>query len=638
VGGFIEKLKSWWAKKSKTDKVIFLIFFCVGVFLAWQYSDRNAQSTHEISLSQTVVLSKTDVFSKAVVTSDSTYSPPANVITFTVANDAKTVDVNGKDITLTKGQEVKVNVGSMSLKDLSDIGFKIPVEYIQTYKGTDWGKILSSLLGPILMIGFLIYMMGGGLIGGGYKKFKSDSHNIRFSDVGGIAEVKSDLKDVVNYLRDKRYYERVGARIPKGILLIGPPGVGKTLIARAMATEAGVPFYYTGGSDFHNTFFAGVAGMKVKALFKQARKTPSIVFIDEFDAVAHNRNAATGDLGGEMNRTLNQLLAEMDGFKPNQGVIVIAATNRPEVLDPAVTRAGRFDQRIHIGLPNYQERVDILKIHTKDKPLAEDVNLESISKQTGGLSGADLANIVNEAAVFAGRKHYPEIAMADMNEAIDKVTAGEARKSLVVSLSERKVLAYHEAGHAVVSSLIDNGEKVQHISILPHGSAGGFTRMSTEKEDVLLSKSKAMSLIAVLLAGRTAEELIIKDITSGAQSDLQKANTLAYEMIAHFGMGSEYGLRYRSVIEPKDSDDGLINREVNSILNECHEKAKSILSGHNDVLVKVADKLLEVESLDGAELEVLFPLGVQYPDACVASSWGGAVIPRCLHRGASLVG
>ncbi len=603
---YIAKIKAWWQKKSKIDKIFLVICVVIGIGLGVkEYTDRKTPIIPEIALSQAVKLSQINTFKKAVIVSDSTYSPPASVITLTVAKDIKTVDVNGKEVTLLKDSGVTTNAGSMSLKELSDIGFKIPDEYVQTYKATDWAK-WSSVIFQFALYGLLAwYLFGGGLIGGSYKKFKKESNNIHFSDIGGIAEVKSDLKTVVNYLQDKRYYERLGARTPKGILLIGPPGVGKTLIARAMATEAGVPFYYTGGSEFHNTFFAGVAGMKVKALFRQARKSPSIVFIDEFDAVAHNRNAATGDLGGEMNRTLNQLLAEMDGFKPNQGVIVIAATNRPEVLDPAVTRAGRFDQRIYIGLPNYQERVEILKVHTKDKPIAEDVNLESISKQTGGLSGADLANIVNEAAVFAGRKHHSEITMANITESINKVTAGQERKSLVVAPNERKVLAYHEAGHAVVSSLIKDGERVQHISILPHGSAGGFTRMSIEKETVLLSKSKAMSTIAVLLAGRVAEELAIGDVTSGAQADLQHANSIAFEMVAHYGMGGEYGLRYRSVTEPKDSDDGLINREVNKILNDCHESAKAILGGHNDKLVEVADKLLAAESLDGAELEAL---------------------------------
>jgi len=606
VGDFTEKIKRWWGKKSNTDKIVIALCLVAIVGLgAKTYTDKQSQSTPEIALSQAVRLSQNVTFSKAVIVSDSSFSPPANVITFTVsANETKAVDVKGKETTLVKDQKVIVNAGSMNIKELSDIGLKMPAEYVQTSKAYDWGKLANDMLFPVLMIALLWFMMSGGIASGGYDKFKKENNNVRFSDIGGISEVKDDLKDVVNFLRNRDYFDRVGARVPKGILLAGPPGTGKTLLARALATEASVPFYYTTGAEFH-TMWVGMAGMRIKKLFKKARKTASIIFIDEFESIAHARSAGGSDAGREWNHTLTQLLSEMDGFKPTDRVLVIASTNRPEVLDPAALRSGRFDLRINVGLPNYQERCQILKIHTRDKPLSQDVSIESLAKQTGGLSGADLANIVNEAAVIAGRKRSYEISMGNLVSAIDKVLVGSARKNVVISDKERKVLAYHEAGHAVVSSLIEDGETVQHISILPHGSAGGFTRMSNENETVLLSKAKAMSTIAVLLAGRTAEEIAIGDITSGAQSDLQRANALAFEMVAHFGMSSEYGLRYRSPIEVKDSGDDLINREVNTILNECHESAKKILSGNNDKLVKVADKLLETESLDGQELEAL---------------------------------
>lgn len=456
-------------------------------------------------------------------------------------------------------------------------------------------------------------MMGGGMFGKSGTMFKRDENIVSFADVGGLGEVKDSLKEVVDFIKDRSYFDKVGAQIPRGILLVGPPGTGKTLLARALATEADVPFIYSSGAEFQSSFVAATA-MKVRALFKRAKKYPScIVFIDEFDSLGHKRGFGSTDLQRDESNTLNQLLSEMDGFKKDSKVMVLAATNRVEVLDPAVLRPGRFDRKINVFLPALRERIEILQIHSKGKPFDKDVSMENISKQTSGFSGADLTSLLNEAAITAARKHENEITNQSIMEAIDRVLVGEERQGFVLSDKERKFVAYHESGHAVVASFIPEIDKVQRISILPHGQAGGLTRISVDTENVLISKSKAMGTISVLLGGRVAEQLVMGDISSSAQDDIKKANAIAREMVVHYGMGKESGLIYdgyneTGVKELSNFTCDTIDIEISSILNECYRKAEETISGHREILDRIANRLLEVETLNGDEIEQLVKL------------------------------
>jgi len=442
------------------------------------------------------------------------------------------------------------------------------------------------------------------------ERFKKDKNVVSFSDIGGLEEVKESLKEVVGFIKDRGFYDRVGAQIPRGLLLVGPPGVGKTLLARALATEADVPFLYASGSEFQSSFVAATA-MRVKKLFKKAKKFPScIVFIDEFDSLGHKRGVAASDLQRDERNTLNMLLAEMDGFKKESGVVVLAATNCVEVLDPAVLRPGRFDRKIHVFPPTLKERIEILKIHAQGKPFAYDVTMENIARQTAGFSGADLAALMNESAILTAKKHESEITNQTVMETIDKVAVGEERKGFVLKGKEKKTVAYHEAGHAVVASFIPEADKVQRISILPHGQVGGLTRMAVDTEKVLISKTKALSAITVLLGGRVSEEMVMGDITSGAQNDIKQSNTIAREMVTHYGMGKESGLVYDDSNETgakilSSFAYEVIDYEIDRILLKCQKDAKKLLVKHKSVLNRIANRLLEVETLNGEEIDKL---------------------------------
>ncbi|MFA5300190.1 MAG: AAA family ATPase, partial [Lutibacter sp.] len=427
---------------------------------------------------------------------------------------------------------------------------------------------------------------------------------ILFKDVGGIVEVKESLKEVVGFLKNPDYYQRLGARIPHGILLEGLPGTGKTMLAQAIANEAGVPFYYATGSEFHG-MFVGLAASRVKKLFKTAKKQTSVIFIDEFESIGHKRMQGSSDAMREWNHTLTQLLSEMDGFKENDNVIVLAATNRADVLDPAVVRAGRFDRKINVPLPILKDRIEILKIHAVGKKF-ENMNLTSIAKQTVGFSGADLALLINEAAIVAGRERKEKISLEHINKALDKISVGEERRNLNLTKQEKRMIAYHEAGHALTAYLIPDADKVQRISILPHGQAGGFTRLADEKERITLSENKALATISVLLGGRIAEEMI-GEITSGAQNDLQKCNELAREMVEHYGMGQQFNFRYVSqnsmgMKEASLENQKIIDEDINTILEQCHQKATELILNNREKLDKLTGKLLEVESLNAEEL------------------------------------
>ncbi len=440
-------------------------------------------------------------------------------------------------------------------------------------------------------------------------------------DVAGLKEEKEDLEEIIEFLKEPAKFTKVGARIPKGVLLEGPPGTGKTLLAKAIAGEAGVPFFSISGSDFVE-MFVGVGASRVRDLFLNAkRNAPCIVFIDEIDAVARRRGTGMGGGHDEREQTLNQLLVEMDGFGINEGIIVMAATNRVDILDPAILRPGRFDRKISVGSPDVGGREDILKIHAKNKPLAEDVDLKQIAQTTAGFTGADLENLLNEAAIIAAKRNRGFIKQEDIKKAFIKVGIGSEKKSRVVTEKERKITAYHEAGHAILFHVLPDVGPVYTVSIIPTGiGAAGYTMPLPEKDEMFLTKGKMKQEIMVSLGGRIAEEIIFGDITTGASSDIKKATKVARKMVTRFGMSEQIGL-----INYDDEDDEVfigrdlahtrshseaianeIDREVKRIIDECYRKAKEIIEENDSVLHKCAEMLLEKEKISRTEFEELF--------------------------------
>ncbi len=444
------------------------------------------------------------------------------------------------------------------------------------------------------------------------KIFIDNKPKVTFKDVAGIDEVKEEVSEIVDFLKNPRKYQQLGGRIPKGVLLAGAPGTGKTLLAKAIAGEANVPFLSVSGSEFVE-MFVGVGASRVRDLFEQAKRhAPCIVFIDEIDAVGRRRGG--GFTGGhdEREQTLNQLLVEMDGFESSEGIIVIAATNRPDILDPALLRPGRFDRQIFVPLPDVKGRLEILKIHTKDKPLAEDVDLEVIARSTPGFSGADLANIVNEAALIAARKNHGKITMEDFEEAKDKVTMGIERKSMVLSEQEKITTAYHEAGHALVAKLLPNADKVHKVTIIPRGKALGVTQQLPEEDRYTYTKDYLLDKLCVLFGGRVAEELALGTISTGAGNDIERATEIARKMVTEWGMSDRIGpiaVRTKEQFgEPSEmvSEDmkRLIDREVKRIIKEAYEKTREILSNNMEKLENLARALLDRETLTGDEIDL----------------------------------
>ncbi|WP_456455131.1 ATP-dependent zinc metalloprotease FtsH [Thermovibrio sp.] len=444
------------------------------------------------------------------------------------------------------------------------------------------------------------------------KIFIDNKPKVTFKDVAGIDEVKEEVAEIVDFLKNPKKYQQLGGRIPKGVLLAGAPGTGKTLLAKAIAGEANVPFLSVSGSEFVE-MFVGVGASRVRDLFEQAKKhAPCIVFIDEIDAVGRKRGAGISGSHDEREQTLNQLLVEMDGFESSDGIIVIAATNRPDILDPALLRPGRFDRQIYVPLPDVKGRLEILKIHTKNKPLAEDVDLEVIARSTPGFSGADLANIVNEAALIAARKNHGKIMMEDFEEAKDKVTMGIERKSIVLSEKEKITTAYHEAGHALVAKLLPNADKVHKVTIIPRGKALGITQQLPEEDRYTYTKEYLLDKLAVLFGGRVAEELALGTISTGAGNDIERATELARKMVAEWGMSEKIGpisVKIREQFgEPVEivSEElrRLIDKEVKRIINETYSRTKELLSQNINKLENLAKALLERETLTGEEIDL----------------------------------
>ncbi|RME62236.1 MAG: ATP-dependent zinc metalloprotease FtsH [Caldilineae bacterium] len=502
---------------------------------------------------------------------------------------------------------------------------------IQVEAPTGWeiyGGLLMALLPVALIAVFFIFILrqaqGAGNQAFSFGKsrarmFTGDKPTVTFDDVAGNEEAKQELQEVVEFLREPQKFANLGARIPKGVLLVGPPGTGKTLMAKAVSGEAGVPFFSISGSEFVE-MFVGVGASRVRDLFEQAKKnSPCIIFIDEIDAVGRHRGAGLGGSNDEREQTLNQILVEMDGFDTDVNIIVIAATNRPDILDPALLRPGRFDRRVTMDAPDVKGRRAILDVHVRGKPLATDVDLDVVAKQTPGFVGADIENLVNEAAILAARRNRRSIGMAEFQEAIERVIAGPERRSRLITPKEKEIVAYHEAGHAVVMHLLPNHDPVHKVTIVPRGMAGGYTMPLPEEESMLTSREKLRDELAALLGGRVAEELRFGDVTTGASNDLERVTNMARTMITQWGMSEklgpiQYGQREemvflgRAIAETRNYSDRVaqeIDEEVRKLVDEAHQRCRQILMTHRDKLDAVAHRLLEVETLHAPEFEAI---------------------------------
>jgi cell division protease FtsH len=501
-----------------------------------------------------------------------------------------------------------------------------------------WQGLLANIFPVLLLIGAWIFLMqqtqGGGNRVMQFGKSRAKLHSeektrVTFDDVAGVDEAKEELAEVVEFLKHPKKFMELGARIPKGVLLFGPPGTGKTLLAKAVAGEAGVPFFSISGSDFVE-MFVGVGASRVRDLFDQAKKqSPCIVFIDEIDAVGRQRGAGLGGGHDEREQTLNQLLVEMDGFGANEGIIVLAGTNRPDILDPALLRPGRFDRQIAVDRPDVLGRKEILKVHAKGKPLAKEVDLDVLARRTPGFTGADLANLMNEAALLAARKNKKQIGMDELEDAVDRVIAGPERKSRLISEKEKRLVAYHEGGHTLVAWLIPNTDPVHKVSIIPRGGAGGYTLMLPKEDRYFATKGELMDQVAILLGGRVAESLVLNEISTGAQNDLERASALSRKMVTEYGMSEAVGPltlgnKQEQVFLGRDfardrnySEEvaALIDKEVRRMIDVSYERAKKLISENIAKLHLLAEELMKKETLEGEEVRLLLE---QNGDAAVS--------------------
>lgn len=506
--------------------------------------------------------------------------------------------------------------------------YQVPVKFRSSpISAVQWQQLILSILLMLGFIGFLFLifrqMQAGNQQAFNFarsraRRYDQNQPRVTFEDVADLEEAKEELKEVIEFLKNPQRFQALGAKVPKGVLLMGPPGSGKTLLARAVAGEAGVPFFHVSGSEFVE-MFVGVGAARVRDLFEQAKANrPCIIFIDELDAVGRLRFAGIGGGHDEREQTLNQLLVEMDGLEQNSGIIVVAATNRPDVLDPALLRPGRFDRRIVIDYPDAKGREAILRVHLRGKPLSDDVDIEKLAKQTAGFSGADLANMVNEAAILAARKNKTKIEMSDLLEALEKVIAGPEKKSRLITEREKRILAYHESGHALVSKLLKVRE-VTKVTIIPRGLALGYTLNLPQEDRYLMTRKELLDEMTVMLAGRAAEEVVFGEVTTGAQNDLERVTELARKMVCEFGMSERLGpvtlgrkagpiFLGRDIVEDRNYSEAVANeidREVRRIVEECYERAKRLLQENRHLLDAIANRLLEKETIDGEELDEL---------------------------------
>lgn len=494
--------------------------------------------------------------------------------------------------------------------------------------------IVVNVLPIVLLVGFAFWFLNKQLAGNkssldfgkSRARLSSDNNKVTFKDVAGLKEEKEEVKELIDFLKNPKKFQSLGARIPKGVLLMGPPGTGKTLLARAVAGEANVPFYFISGSDFVE-LFVGVGASRVRDMFQQAkRNAPCLIFIDEIDAVGRQRGTGLGGGHDEREQTLNQLLTEMDGFGANEGIIIIAATNRPDVLDPALLRPGRFDRQVTVNLPDIREREEILAVHAKNKTLADNITLENLAKRTPGFSGADLENLLNEAALLAVRRNKNKITMSEIDEATDRVLMGPAKTSRKYSENDRKLVAYHEAGHAVIGIKLKNASDVQKVTIIPRGQAGGYNMMVPTEEKLCSTRTDLLEEITGLLGGRTAEEVEFGEITTGAHNDFEKATKIARAMVTEYGMSDLGPLQFEqqegSVFLGRDYNKSQhfsnevaneIDMEMRKIINDCHDHATKIIKENRSLLKLIADSLLEYETLTKEQIDYLVSNG-KMPD------------------------
>ncbi|MCL8208565.1 MAG: ATP-dependent zinc metalloprotease FtsH [Actinomycetia bacterium] len=559
--------------------------------------------------------------------------PISQVVQLARAGQVKSAQIDPQSyhvtVTLKNGDRIEAVYATGGTNSLANelIADKVPTVDILPPPTTSFWLSLAGNFLPLLLVVGVLYLLFSQTQGGGnrvmqFGKSRARLHTddrqrrVTFDDVAGVDEEKQELMEIVDFLRYPKKYLELGARIPKGVLLFGEPGTGKTLLARAVAGEAGVPFFSDSGSDFVE-MFVGVGASRVRDLFDQAKKNaPCIVFIDEIDAVGRMRGAGYGGGHDEREQTLNQLLVEMDGFGVNEGIIVIAATNRPDVLDPALLRPGRFDRQIVVHRPDVKGRLAILQVHTRGKPLDKDVNLEIIAKRTPGFTGADLANLCNEAALLAARKRAKRIKMEHFEEAAERVMAGPQKRSRVISDQEKRVVAFHESGHTLVGMLVPHGDPVHKVTIIPRGMAMGYTMPLPQEDRYLVTKDQMLDQVAMSLGGRAAEELVFGEISTGAQDDLEKATKLVRRMITEYGMSEElgpltYGTRHdqvflgRDLVRDRDYGEEVasaIDREVRRMVLQQYERAKRLLETHRDILNRLGQALIEKETLDAEEL------------------------------------
>jgi len=600
----------------QSHKTLLLWILLILMFLAiWQFVSPDTPRAAQVPFSEFVALVKAapeDTHVESVTIKDREY-------TFTVYDPAS------------KQRSKKVTLGPAPTDDVLKLleERKVKLAFEKDEGSPFWSSALITVLPMIfLLVMFYLFMRqlqaGGGKamsFGKSKARMLSETQNkVTFADVAGINEAKDELEEIIAFLRDPKKFQRLGGRIPKGVLMMGPPETGKTLLARAIAGEAGVPFFSISGSDFVE-MFVGVGASRVRDLFEQGKKhAPCIIFIDEIDAVGRHRGAGLGGGHDEREQTLNQLLVEMDGFESNEGVIIIAATNRPDVLDPAILRPGRFDRRITVPRPDVVGREGILRVHTKKVPLAEDVELETIARGTPGFVGADLENLVNEAALLAARQDKEAVSMADIEMAKDKVLMGTERRSMVMSEQERRIAAWHEAGHTLVGMFIEGNDEIHKVSIIPRGAALGVTQFLPTEDRHMMSRQQALARIAMALGGRSAEEIVFGEITTGASNDIQRATQIARMMVCEVGMSEKlgpvsYGEREDSIFlgrefaqhRPDYSEKTAIDidEEIKRIINEQHTRAKNVLTQYRDALDRLAQALLERETLDQDEIRAV---------------------------------
>ncbi|MCI6271926.1 MAG: ATP-dependent zinc metalloprotease FtsH [Erysipelotrichaceae bacterium] len=591
----------------------FLPYMIVVVFLLTLFNLNGAGASKNISYDELQKVLKSEKVNESVITVGS------NVVEVkgSYVNDKKVTVLFSSKIPSTEAQVDEI----ISLLD----GAKVSV--VDANASNIWFDLLGSILPFLIISGFVVFMfnrMGGA--GGNNKAFefaKSKARlegniKVKFDDVAGADEEKQEMAEIIDYLKSPKKFAKMGARIPKGILMVGPPGTGKTLLAKAVAGEADVPFYSISGSDFVE-MFVGVGASRVRDMFKKAQQTaPCMIFIDEIDAVGRQRGAGFGGGHDEREQTLNQMLVEMDGIGDNNGIVVIAATNRPDVLDPALLRPGRFDRQITVSLPDRKGRKEILQVHARNKFLSNDVDLDAIAKRTPGFSGADLENVLNEAAILAVREKSNVITLANLDEAIDRVMMGPAKKSRKYDEKTKKLVAYHEAGHAIIGLFLEDSTIVQKVTIIPRGMAGGYNLMTPKDEKMMNTKKDLVSSITGFMGGRCAEEMFFEDITTGAVNDIERATNIARDMVTLYGMSDLGPIKYdsgnQSVFLGRDYNSPTnvsgqiayeIDQEIRKIIDGCYKHAREILEEHREELIKIAESLIEYETLTSEQIDRL---------------------------------